>query len=77
MSSKKTQSVWIEQTKREKFIQKIFAAPSVLGEGWDLGSPILSYNQQPHDEMQRFPYYSIRQVAQRPGTLVLQTRGYT
>lgn len=42
MSSKKTQSVWIEQTKREKFIQKIFAAPSVLGEGWDLGSPILS-----------------------------------
>lgn len=25
--------------------------------------------------MQRFPYYSIRQVAQRPGVLVLQTRG--
>lgn len=49
----------MQQPKRETFIQRIFAAPTVLGEGLDLGSPILSYKPLPHDEMQGFPSYSI------------------
>lgn len=49
----------MEQTKRETFIQRIFAVPSVLGEGWDLGSPILSYKPHSHDEVQGFPSSSV------------------
>jgi len=66
--SSKKKSAWIQQTKREIFIERIFAALSVLGEGWDLGSPILSYKQHPRDEMQGFPSYSIVQLALRYAT---------
>lgn len=62
----------MEQTKRETFIQRIFATPSVLGEGWDLGSPILSYKPRPHDEVQGFPSSSVVGLTPKLGRLVLQ-----
>lgn len=62
----------MEQTKRETFIQRVFATPSVLGEGWDLGSPILSYKPRPHDEVQGFPSSSVVGLTPKLGRLVLQ-----
>lgn len=77
MSSKKNQSVWIEQTQREKFIQRNFAALTMLEDSWDLGSPILSYKHHPQDKTHGFPSYPITQCVLRPRMLVLQTHGYT